>query len=279
MSETLKRVFTGLIAMPGVLGIFWIACAHQLDWLVGLAISIVGVCAGWEYIQIVSRLGIPQPKEFLLGAIPLFLMLSVLWDGQYALLIGWGVAYFTVLYSFFRKGSQEGVFAAMAGIFGFLYIPVLLSIIYFLYRGGFAFVAHFFLIVWGYDIGAYAVGSLFGRHRLLPNISLAKTWEGVGGGLAVAVLASIVFPPFWRDFLRYLPHIVALGVCTGCFAQLGDLFESLFKRAAGVKDSGWLVPGHGGMLDRIDGMLAALPIYFAYMRFVLGLLTAGQGGP
>jgi len=267
----MPRLATACVGMPVVLALFWVAATYDFDWLMGLIISVAGLLAGWEYIRIVARMGIPQPKEFLIVAIPVFLMLSVLYE-EYALVVGWGVVYFTVVYSFFRKGPKEGFFAALAGIFGFLYIPVLLSILYFLYRGGFPYILHFFLIVWGYDTGAYLVGSAVGRHQLLPRISLAKTWEGLGGGLVLAIVAAAFLPEFWEDFGRSLPHIVVLGVWVGVFAQLGDLFESLFKRAGGVKDTGWFLPGHGGMLDRIDGVLGALPIYFFYMRYVLDLL-------
>ncbi|MFO8034214.1 MAG: phosphatidate cytidylyltransferase [Candidatus Bipolaricaulota bacterium] len=271
MRAIAARLATALVGMPVVLTLFWVAGNYQLDWLVGLVVSVAGVMAGWEYIQIVSRLGIPQPKEFLMMAIPVFLMLSVLWE-DYALVAGWGVVYFTVVYSFFRKGPREGFFAALAGIFGFLYIPVLLSILYFLHRADFAYVLHFFLIVWGYDAGAFLVGSAIGKHQLLPRVSLAKTWEGVVGGVVIAMIGAALLPVFVSDFLRWLPHVVVLGVWVGTFAQLGDLFESLFKRAAGVKHTGWLLPGHGGMLDRLDGVLGALPVYFFYMRYVLELI-------
>lgn len=264
------RLLTAVVAIPAVLGVFWSAEQFGQDWLVGVLLSAVGLIAGWEYLYLVGRLEVPLPRELFLGAIPAYLMLAGLWDGRYALVVGWGVAYLIVVYSFFRRGPREGFFASLAGIFGFLYIPGLLSFIYLLYRGGFWYLVQFFLIVWGYDVGAYFVGSLIGRHQLLPRISLAKTWEGVAGGLAVAALGALVCPPFWDDFSRQLPHMLALGVGVGVFVQLGDLFESLLKRAAGVKDAGRLLPGHGGILDRIDGLLAALPIYFFYMRFLLG---------
>ncbi len=272
MKSLVRRAVTAFVAFPIVLSLFWVAGTYELDWLVGIVVSVAGVLAGWEYIQIIAKLGIPQPKEFLMVAIPVFLMLSVLWDGRFALVVGWGVIYFTVVYSFFRKGAREGFFAALANIFGFLYIPVVLSILYFLYRAGFSYLLHFFLIVWGYDTGAYLFGSAFGRHQILPRISLAKTWEGVAGGMVLAIIGAAMLPLFLGDFLRWLPHVVALGVMVGAFAQLGDLFESLFKRAAGVKDTGVFLPGHGGMLDRIDGVLAALPVYLFYMRYLLDLV-------
>lgn len=264
------RLLTAVVAIPLVLGIFWVAERYGMDWLVGVLMATVGMVAAGEYLYLAGRLGIPLPRELLLGATPVFLMLAVLWDGRYALVVGWGVAYLIVVYSFFRRGPREGFFVSLAGIFGFLYIPCLLSFVYLVYRGGFWYLVQFFLIVWGYDTGAYFVGSLIGRHQLLPRISLAKTWEGVAGGLVFAAFGALVCPPLWEELPRYLPHMLALGVGVGAFVQLGDLFESLLKRAAGVKDAGRLLPGHGGILDRIDGLLAALPIYFFYMHFLLG---------
>lgn len=263
------RLLTAAIAIPAVLGILWVAGRYGMDWLVGALMSAVGLVAGGEYLYLVGKLGIPLPRELFLGAIPAFLMLAVAWDGRYALVVGWGVVYLIVVYSFFRRGPKEGFFASLAGIFGFLYIPVLLSFVYLLYRGDFWYLVQFFAVVWGYDTGAYFIGSLFGRHRLLPRISLAKTWEGVAGGLVFAAGAAFLCPPLWHEIATLWPHLVFLGVWVGAFTQLGDLFESLLKRAAGVKDAGRIFPGHGGMLDRIDGLLASLPIYFFYLHFVL----------
>jgi len=266
------RLLTAFFFAPLVLAVFWVAERYDMHWLAGILVSLVGLLAGWEYLYLTGRLGIPLPRELFLTAIPAYLMLAVVWDGRYALVVGWGVVYLIVVYSFFRRGPKEGFFASLAGIFGFLYIPVLLSFVYLLYRGGFWYLVQFFLIVWGYDTGAYFLGSLFGRHQLFPRISLAKTWEGVAGGLVLAAVGALICPPLWNESPRWLPHMVVLGVWVGSFAQLGDLFESLLKRAAEVKDAGRLLPGHGGLLDRIDGLLAALPIYYFYMHFVLELI-------
>ena len=123
------------------------------------------------------------------------------------------------------------------------------------------------VLVWVADIAAYFVGSRFGRHKLAPSISPGKTWEGAGGALAgVLVYATIcgMLVPVVRDALTgsagawsgYLA--AAAGLCA--FSIVGDLFESAAKRQAGVKDSGTLLPGHGGILDRIDSATAALPL-------------------
>jgi phosphatidate cytidylyltransferase len=119
--------------------------------------------------------------------------------------------------------------------------------------------------VWSYDTGAYVVGRALGRHPFLPWISARKTAEGVVGGLVAATTATAIV----LAMMGRLPlEAVALGPCLGAAAQAGDLAESLLKRAAGVKDSGTSIPGHGGILDRIDSFLFAGPILVAYVVLV-----------
>lgn len=273
MKDLKLRLLTAVLAIPTVLAIFWIADHYGQDWLVALLLSVVGVGAGWEYIGLVKRLGVTLPKEAFLFTIPTFLFLLLPKEGEFAFILAFAFAYFLVIYSFSRRGTQEGFLSSMAGIFGLLYIPFMLGFILLLHRkGGFWQVLHFLLIVWGYDTGAYFVGSLVGQHRLLPRVSLAKTWEGVAGGLLLAGVGGFLFPRFLEDLARFWPAALVLGVGVGAFVQLGDLFESLVKRAAGVKDTGRFLPGHGGILDRIDGVLASAPIYYFLAHYILGLL-------
>lgn len=125
------------------------------------------------------------------------------------------------------------------------------------------------LIVWAADIGAYFVGRKFGRVKLAPSISPGKTWEGVFGGLAAVVVLTLV----WAHF-RELGVAVLLPFCLGVAALsiVGDLTVSMFKRTAGVKDSGKLFPGHGGVLDRIDSVSAAAPLFVVGVKW-LGLFA------
>ena len=126
------------------------------------------------------------------------------------------------------------------------------------------------LIVWLADTGAYFVGVRFGKHKLAPRISPGKSWEGFAGGLiATALLAVAGLPVLGLDW-KSLPSLLLLTVVTALFSVAGDLFESLLKRHAGAKDSSHLIPGHGGVLDRVDSLLAALPI-FAVGKHWLGL--------
>lgn len=127
------------------------------------------------------------------------------------------------------------------------------------------------LLVWGADSGAYMFGRLFGKRKLAPKVSPGKTWEGFFGGLLTSALISVLFGALAP--LSVEP--VALLICsvTAALASvLGDLTESMFKREAGIKDSGNLIPGHGGILDRIDSLTAAVPVFACLLLLVFKTL-------
>ena len=113
-------------------------------------------------------------------------------------------------------------------------------------------------VVWLGDTAAFYIGSRFGRHRLAPIVSPNKSWEGAVASLAASLLAALAWCWWLLDGIRW--DVVAAGVIAGAVGQMGDLVESMFKRGAGVKDSGALLPGHGGMWDRLDALLFAGPI-------------------
>jgi len=125
-------------------------------------------------------------------------------------------------------------------------------------------------VVWAADTGAYFTGRKFGKHKLAPRVSPNKTIEGLAGGVIAGVLVGVA-AAFWLAGapLAELPAVALVALVAVLFSVIGDLFESLLKRHAGVKDSGHLIPGHGGILDRLDGVLAALPV-FALGKAVLG---------
>lgn len=124
-----------------------------------------------------------------------------------------------------------------------------------------------FTLIWAADIGAYFAGRAFGHHKLAPEVSPGKTWEGVVGGTLALLLAAVI--GWWWLAPHAQPALIVVCVVAGWFSIVGDLSESLFKRQAGLKDSGTLFPGHGGMLDRVDSLTAAAPFFW------LGLKLAG----
>src|SRR5262249_36244654 len=128
-----------------------------------------------------------------------------------------------------------------------------------------------FVVIWINDIFAFLVGKTIGKHKLASTISPNKTVEGAIGGLLFGVIAGIVYTKLMRpetNLNQVVLSLIALGVLIGIFSQLGDLCESQIKRAAGVKDSGWLFPGHGGVLDRIDSLLFGAPALYYYVSLV-----------
>jgi phosphatidate cytidylyltransferase len=117
------------------------------------------------------------------------------------------------------------------------------------------------MVIWAADSGAYFAGRHFGKHKLSPRISPNKTIEGLVGGMAASVLVALVGAPIAGATVAQLPAVALVVVVTVGFSVVGDLYESLLKRHVGAKDSGDLIPGHGGILDRIDSVLAALPVF------------------
>jgi phosphatidate cytidylyltransferase len=140
---------------------------------------------------------------------------------------------------------------------------------------GFAAVLWIFLIVWAADILAYFAGRIIGGPKLAPSISPKKTWAGLGGAVAGSALVSIIFA-----YAAQLNGILLLASIAGCLAvveQAGDLFESSLKRFHGVKDSGKLIPGHGGVIDRVDGLIAVAVAAALFGLFRSGGLNAARG--
>ena len=127
----------------------------------------------------------------------------------------------------------------------------------------------FLLLLWANDTGAYLVGSKLGRVKLFERHSPKKTWEGFIGGVVISAgvgyIISLYFPELdWKQW-------VSIGILISCFGTLGDLVESMFKRSINIKDSGSILPGHGGLLDRFDGLLIAAPIVYTYLYFVVNV--------
>ena len=176
---------------------------------------------------------------------------------------------------FVSRSNTAGILAISTTLFGLMYVPWLLNFIqkinFFPGVDGKFYVLYFIIVTKFSDTGAYAVGSLIGRHKMIPRISPGKTWEGLGGAIFFSTAASLVFAHFLGDKMAGMNrlHAVAIGMLLGSTAVIGDLIESLFKREAGVKDSGGLFPGIGGILDLLDSLLFNAPIMYLYLRHIL----------
>lgn len=179
------------------------------------------------------------------------------------------------LRQFVAKSNPAGLLAISTTLFGLMYVPWLLNFVqkinFMPGVDGRWYLVYFLVVTKFSDMGAYVTGSLIGRHKMIPRISPGKTWEGFGGAMTFSVGASLAMAMLAGGRLSGMTpgHAVILGVILSVGAVVGDLIESLFKREAGIKDSGRLFPGIGGILDLLDSILFNAPLMYLYLRHVL----------
>ena len=271
MSELARRVIVALIIAPIAVVAAWFG-----DAALATLLSVVAGVAAWELCRMVRACGI-APLDGL--TIVLAASLPMLAHAVRLNALNPGPAWFAAVLilimtvTIFSRGVNERPLGVAAACFFItVYTGGALSFAYALRYDNYAVgrtsqclvLLLPVLLTWASDTGAYFVGRLFGRNKLMPSVSPAKTVEGALGGVALSVVICWLFVRMLlapQGQLGLSPTgIVAFGIAIAVAAQLGDLFESLLKREAGVKDSSGLLPGHGGFLDRIDSMLFVLPV-------------------
>jgi len=280
--RVLRRIASGVFAGGVLFGLLWTGVRFEVTWIIGFAMAAVAILAAIEYVRLLSRLGINLSRAAFLPWVPILVAATIAFSGRYLNVVLIFAVACQLLRHLVDDPQRDGLLRAGAAALGVLYIPWLLHFIYPLYAYtspgrplvGLSAASAVLLAVWGFDTGAFFVGSLVGRRRAFPSISPNKTWEGILGGMVFAVVGAMVgvsISPAWRELVFWggFPPLAITAVLVGGAAQLGDLFESKLKRAACVKDSGVFLPGHGGALDRIDGLLFALPVFFCYFDVVV----------
>ena len=261
-----KRILTSILIVTLVaLVIFFFP-----NWVFSLLASLMIGIALSEFFNLVAKKNIFVYKYFgvIIGmCVPLIIYFQMGGEGYFALEPFFIViaCFFIFVLQFIRRDSSQALASIAVTLFGLLYIAWLFSFfikIKFLPNGA-LLVAFLVLVTKIGDVGAYLVGSAIGRHNLIPRISPHKTVEGTIGGLAFSVMAAVASKSYLPDFSY--AHLVVLGALLGMLAQVGDLAESLLKRDCGVKDSGSVFSGFGGMLDLIDSLLFTTPIFYFYI--------------
>jgi phosphatidate cytidylyltransferase len=265
----LKRWITGLSALPVLIFLVYIG-GFPFIALVGFA----SICSLWEFYRIIFN----ADGEILFSV--------VVWWGYCIGLTIIAVAHFAGpesvlavlalnlvvvgLISLFLYKSQPSVVDVIPKqILGIVYIPLLLSFLVSIRRGpdGMTWIFVLLAIIFAGDISAYYVGSYLGRHKLNPAISPGKTVEGALGGLFGNLLVGSIGKFFFLPAISWGPAVLFF-LAIGLSGQVGDLFESEFKRSSKIKDSGGLLPGHGGFLDRIDALLFAAPVAYLFKIYM-----------
>ncbi len=225
----------------------------------------------YEFFRLIEKKGIHIYKYFGMG-LGVIIPFSILF--KFEPTKGWELLFiFLALVSLLvlqlkRRDNSQAIVGISTTLFGVLYVAWFLSFLIKIRNlgGGQDYLAAIILITKSSDIGAYLIGSRFGRHALIPRISPKKSVEGSIGGVLFSILAAVLSKPFLG--FAYT-HLIAMGVVLGILAELGDLSESLIKRDCQVKDSGVLFPGMGGILDVIDSLLFTAPVFYFYMSNIL----------
>ena len=265
-AELLARVLTAAVAGPLVVWLTWLG-----SWPFAIMILVTAGIALYEFLGMVERSSpVCLVVSWLLG-LGLAFGSTTAWfahHGWPVLVAGLLVLLLThLLFPGPVRGSADRAAMSLLGVFYAGALPaVLLQLRAF--EQGWAWVLLAMMITWGGDTSAYFAGRAFGRHKLYPAISPGKSWEGAVGGLAGSALFALLAWWWFFDDLGPL-HAVALALVAGAIGQAGDLVESMLKRSVGVKDSGKLLPGHGGLLDRIDALIFAAPVVWLYARYLL----------
>jgi phosphatidate cytidylyltransferase len=283
---TLTRVLTALVLMPVVIAIVLLTPT----WAVAIAVAVLTVLALWEYFALGDAIG--HRAYRLWTVFCALLVIYVQWNatpnvGQFVSYILFGSDRFprnetpysfmvlfifvfglTFLTLFTRGPLVESLPAAGISSSAFLLVAFPLSFAVRLHGIPFSgpkLLLFALAITWAADTVAYFAGRAFGKHPLAPHISPKKTWEGSIAGLGGSLLVAYAFH-YWLTIP--VPHLLAMAVVGNIAGQMGDLLESACKRSAGVKDSGGLLPGHGGILDRIDALILCIPVIWFYLVLV-----------
>ncbi|MGA2360191.1 MAG: phosphatidate cytidylyltransferase [Terriglobales bacterium] len=290
----IKRIATAVVLIPLVLLLVMKAPLYVLALVAGT----VALLAIAEFLKLVTHYAVQPLGPATYTFVALFFVFVIVASTNrtplvettamlYGIALAAALAPFVFLTAAMRRATlTSGYPAAAASAFAFVYIAIPMALLVAIRQqpAGAIWTIYTLLAVWAGDIFAYFVGKSLGRHRMSPSISPKKTWEGA----LASVLASVIVGTLWiqhapgissallrvglmdrRDGMFGLEQpplwpIILLSAVVNVAAQLGDLVESLIKRGAGVKDSGTILPGHGGMLDRIDAMLFAVPVVWAY---------------
>lgn len=260
-----SRVLTALVLLPLVL---WMVFA-DVSWLFGTGVGLVVLIAAWEWSGLIELKHRWSRWNFLaLIAVSISFFYAGTPGVWLTPILGVGIAWWLVALFLLARaaGGKRLRLVGWRGVLvGWLVLVPAWCALYWLHLlpGGAWFVMLLFLLVWSADIGAYFTGRRFGRRKLAPAISPGKTLEGVAGGATLALLLLLCVPLVSGWPPLPLTGLFSLAVTVILVSVAGDLFESLLKRGQGVKDSGSLLPGHGGMLDRVDSLTAAAPVFCA----------------
>ena len=269
MNTLAKRWVTALVAGPLVI----LLIIYGSNLFFAVFIGLLVVLAVIEY----GRMCLLTQTDIAVGILSGLIIAAGAYSGK---LLAGSVSAATVLAILFflfrncqnREDGSPDISILGKMILGFIAIPLLivhLLMIRMMMPDGMKWILLLFVIAVSGDVSAFYIGRSFGKKKLMPKVSPAKTWEGAIASVVGSILAALCFQSYFMPYLQ-IHQLVILSGSANILAQLGDLSESLIKRSAGVKDSGFLFPGHGGVLDRLDAFLLSAPFLYYYKVLVIG---------
>lgn len=266
----LQRVITALVMLPIALGGFFLLDGVAFELFIGAVISI----AAWEWAQLAGVKAQPARIAYaLLVAVALLVLHRLASSTVNQIVLSVALAWWVLATALVLRFPQSALCWRKPGIALAMGLLVLLpawqglSVLKSMPQGNWLILA-VMVLVWAADIGAYFAGKAFGKHKLAPRVSPGKSWEGFFGGLAfsIALLALVGWLREWPQ--AQLLWALVGGALVVLASVIGDLTESMFKRQSGIKDSSQLLPGHGGFMDRVDSLTAAIPVFTSLLWLV-----------
>lgn len=270
-----QRIITGLILAPLVLcGVFLLEPTH-FSWFFAFILAL----AGWEWANLSSlTTQVFRVTYALLVAVLLFTVMpyiSVIWVLTVSVM-WWLIA--TLLVLTYPDSSRYWRSPGVSIVLGLVIILPMWKALVFIRQASFTpvdafdpllLILYVLLLVWAADVGAYFSGKAWGKSKLAPNVSPGKSWAGAWGGVTATLLLGVVASYLMGLTFQMSLVFMLITAVTAMVSIIGDLTESMFKRVRGIKDSSALLPGHGGVLDRIDSLLAAIPV-FVFLLLIVG---------
>lgn len=259
----MQRLITSLILIPLV---FWVLFYAPL-WLLIALVLLLLLAAGRECCKLIPLTNFATQLGFLL------LLVCSLWAcGQFFFVwLAWGLCFWGLIFIAILTFPQSQYYwghAPVVALASFLVLPLFLQSLIHLYYlpHGQGLILYLFCIVWAADTGAYLAGKRFGKHKIIPRVSPGKSWEGVLGGFLLVLLVAIIGFYSFNPQAKAAWFLLALGCAV--VSIFGDLFISILKRRCNLKDTGALIPGHGGILDRLDSVIAAMPFFYFGLNYL-----------
>ncbi|KPL04267.1 MAG: hypothetical protein AMJ90_01400 [candidate division Zixibacteria bacterium SM23_73_2] len=273
MTNLLTRVLVAVIFVPLLLGLSFLG-----EFYFFIFIQVLIALGLLEFSNMAKKMGAEIPDVLFLGTGLIIGVVCFFWGDKYVLGLLFLSFLMVCIYQFFKEGVEKVGKNVAFFICGTVYVPIFFSFLLLIrqlplslgidYKIGGFWVIFILICVWLCDTLAYFVGLSFGKHKLLPRVSPKKSLEGAFGGMLGAVLGGVLSFYLILNFVPFF-HLLIMSLIIAVFGQIGDLVESSFKRGAKIKESSFILPGHGGILDRFDSLLFVSPLVYYYLKLIV----------